>query len=136
MILNREEVSPVSFRGIFTRLVGVVAGGYTAYLGASAVWRLRELPALAGPVGDLPASYGTVAAVGQSLFRDFVLPFEAISLLLLVAIVGGIIVSRSARQEERAEETHRRRAAVTARSGPEVKLLPGGPVEPADQGHH
>jgi NADH-quinone oxidoreductase subunit J len=135
MILNREEVSPVSFRGIFTRLVGVVGAGYVAYVGASAVWRLRTLPALAGPAVEPPPGYGSVSGVGLSLFRDFVFPFEAISVLLLVAIVGGIIVSRSSRQEEQAEATHRRREAIAERVGPEVKLLPGGGAAEPDSGH-
>ena len=33
------------------------------------------------------------------LFREFLYPFEAISLLLLVAIVGGVVVSRSHQKE-------------------------------------
>ena len=47
----------------------------------------------------LPESYGTVASVGDMLFREFLYPFEAISLLLLVAIVGGVVVSRSHQKE-------------------------------------
>ena len=44
-------------------------------------------------------SYGTVASIGDILFREFLYPFEAISLLLLVAIVGGVVVSRSHQKE-------------------------------------
>lgn len=116
MILNREEVSPVSFRGIITRVVGVIAGLYVAYLAAWVVWRDRASAVLSGPQGVLPRDYGTVSGVGLSLFRDFVFPFEAISLLLLVAIVGGIIVSRSARQEELAEERARHNRDIQGRA--------------------
>jgi NADH-quinone oxidoreductase subunit J len=35
-----------------------------------------------------------VAAVGTALFTDFVLPFEIVSLVLLVAIVGAVVVAR------------------------------------------
>src|SRR4029077_18398630 len=42
MILNREEISPVSFRGIITRAVGVLAGGYLVYVAAWIVWKERN----------------------------------------------------------------------------------------------
>jgi len=34
------------------------------------------------------------AALGTSIFRNFVLPFEAVSLLLLAALVGAIVLAR------------------------------------------
>jgi NADH-quinone oxidoreductase subunit J len=36
----------------------------------------------------------TTNAVGESMFRDFVLPFEAISFLLLAALIGAIVLAR------------------------------------------
>jgi NADH:ubiquinone oxidoreductase subunit 6 (subunit J) len=36
---------------------------------------------------------GTAGAV-EPIFRDFVLPFEAISFLLLAALIGAIVLSR------------------------------------------
>ena len=36
----------------------------------------------------------TTRAVGESMFRDFVLPFEAISFLLLAALIGAIVLAR------------------------------------------
>jgi NADH-quinone oxidoreductase subunit J len=126
MILNREEVSPISFKGIGTRLLGVVAGGYVAWVGAAAVWSERSAPLMSGPSQPLPPDYGTVATSGVALFRDFVFPFEAISLLLLVAIVGGVIVSRSAHQTAEAEETARRLEGIRHQAHPAMRLLPGG----------
>jgi NADH-quinone oxidoreductase subunit J len=55
----------------------------------SAIYR-----AAAGPGRPLEASFGTVKAVGQVLFTDYLLPFEATSLLLLVAIVGAVVVAK------------------------------------------
>ena len=37
---------------------------------------------------------GTAAAVGTSIFSRFVLPFEAVSFLLLGALIGAIVLSR------------------------------------------
>jgi NADH-quinone oxidoreductase subunit J len=100
MILNRDEVEPVSFRGIITRAFGVVVAGFAILVAVRIVFATRATAVLAGPTGALADNYGTVAATGNSLFRDFVYPFEAISLLLMVAIVGGVMVSRSQRQED------------------------------------
>lgn len=52
--------------------------------------RLGVLPA-AGPVDT---SFGSPAAIGSTLFGAYLLPFEVISVLLLVAMVGAIILSR------------------------------------------
>jgi NADH-quinone oxidoreductase subunit J len=41
-----------------------------------------------------PDRFGTVKAVGQVLYTDFLLPFEVTSLLLLVAIVGAVVVAK------------------------------------------
>ncbi len=66
-----------------------------------AVGLLAVLAATIGQLGDTamaplrdPGTFGTVKAVGRVLFRDFLLPFEATSLLLLVAIVGAVVVAK------------------------------------------
>jgi NADH-quinone oxidoreductase subunit J len=47
-------------------------------------------PAPAADVAPVPH----VAAVGMALFTEFALPFEIVSLVLLVAIVGAVVVAR------------------------------------------
>ena len=37
---------------------------------------------------------GTVQQIGNELFRNYLFPFEAVSLLLLVAIVGAVILAK------------------------------------------
>lgn len=44
-------------------------------------------------------AHGAAGPVGESLFRTWVLPFEALSVLLLAALVGAIVVSRHGRGE-------------------------------------
>jgi NADH-quinone oxidoreductase subunit J len=41
--------------------------------------------------GDFP---GQTAAIGRLLFRDFLLPFEIVSVLILIAIVGAVVLAR------------------------------------------
>jgi NADH-quinone oxidoreductase subunit J len=44
-------------------------------------------------IGD-PASHSNTAAVGLSIFHDFVIPFEVASVLLLAALVGAVVIAR------------------------------------------
>ncbi len=39
-------------------------------------------------------AFGSPTTVGQILFRDYILPFEVTSLLLLVAMIGAIVLTR------------------------------------------
>jgi len=41
-----------------------------------------------------PAFQASTGAVGSSLFRSYVLPFEAVSFLLLAALIGAIVLAR------------------------------------------
>ncbi|MFC7307552.1 NADH-quinone oxidoreductase subunit J [Streptomyces monticola] len=54
---------------------------------------------------DLDAPQGTTAVTGSILFRHWVLPFEALSVLLLAALVGAIVLSRKGGQAEEPEAT-------------------------------
>ncbi len=97
MILNREEVAPLALRPL--RVLGVLAGVYLFVKFVDVV--SFELPAA---VPAQPAdTFGTVAAVGQMLFKEFLYPFEAISVLLLVSIIGGVVISRSHQKEVSAD---------------------------------
>jgi len=46
------------------------------------------------PAAKVGAATGTLSAIGTALFRQFVLPFEIASLILLAAIVGAVVVAR------------------------------------------
>jgi len=72
------------------RWVGVAGAVGLLWVLATAVGTVQEeMPALSSP-----QTFGTVKAVGQKLFTDFLLPFEVTSLLLLVAIVGAVVVAK------------------------------------------
>jgi len=109
MILNREETTLVSLRGLPTRVLGVLAGAYLMAVFVRVVIP-GETVVTPAAVSD---SFGTVGSVGDVLFRQFMFPFEAISLLLLVAIVGGVVVSRSHRKETNAIEAADKRIAIS-----------------------
>ena len=128
MILNREEVTPVSLRP--ARLLGVAGGVYLLYT----FMRVADVGVPDAPATALPPTFGTVGAIGDMLFRDFLYPFEAISLLLLVAIVGGVVVSRSHQKEVaaiRAAEERRTFQELALQDYPGTEALP-----PADAHGH
>jgi NADH-quinone oxidoreductase subunit J len=52
---------------------------------------------LAGAFGEARIAIGaatTTTALGTSIFRNYVLPFEAVSVLLLAALIGAIVLAR------------------------------------------
>src|SRR3972149_10847006 len=44
--------------------------------------------------GVINPEFGNLEAVGETLFKDFLLPFEILSLILLVAIVGATVLAK------------------------------------------
>ncbi len=71
------------------KVVGIVATAGILALLVTAV--LQGSPTGLKPVA---ADFGTVRAVGKILFTQYLLPFEATSVLLLVAIVGAVVVAK------------------------------------------
>jgi NADH-quinone oxidoreductase subunit J len=57
----------------------------------------------------------TTAQVGESIFRDFVLPFEVVSVLLLAALIGAVVI---ARKDEFPGSPPERRAPLIGRDQP------------------
>jgi NADH-quinone oxidoreductase subunit J len=100
MIVNRDEENPIALRGVFLRAAGVLATGYLFYRLAWIVVRERRTDVLATAVALPIPDYGSAASVGHLLFTDFLFPFEAISLLLLVAVVAGVLLARPSRSSQ------------------------------------
>jgi|SRR5579871_2856881 len=90
MVLNREEQEPWALRGVFTKALGVAALGYLMVW--AGIFLFRETAAAPGAP---PPEWGGVKDVGNVLFTTYLFPFEAISLLLLVAVVGAVVVART-----------------------------------------
>jgi NADH-quinone oxidoreductase subunit J len=84
--LKEEQRRKIKFFGVVTGLISV--GAIVTIL----VTALNE----AKPGADLPVPQieGGTAALGKLLFTQYVLPFEVVSILLLVAMVGVILLSK------------------------------------------
>ncbi len=89
MLVNLKDVA-----GPRVRLQATISG----LLGASLIGLILYVFTR----GDLPANVGAstlreggnIQNIGWSLYRDYLLPFEVASVLLLVAMIGAIILAR------------------------------------------
>jgi NADH:ubiquinone oxidoreductase subunit 6 (subunit J) len=76
------------------------------WVAALAALAIVGLTGWAAVATDWKAAATTVAivvsALAKSLFTDYALPFEILSLLLLVAIIGAIYLARRPEEDERA----------------------------------
>ncbi|RKG60619.1 NADH-quinone oxidoreductase subunit J [Corallococcus sp. AB011P] len=92
MLLNLGD-APHRGKPTATRLLGgASAVGLLAVL-AVTLGRIKAPPAQLDAQGQ--AAFGTMAAIGETIFTTWLLPFEAVSLLLLVAMVGAVVVAKS-----------------------------------------
>lgn len=65
-----------------------------AALVAFAVFGGLSLLLIDGFTGETGAAPSTSAEIGASIFSDWVLPFEIVSVLLLAALVGAVVIAR------------------------------------------
>jgi NADH-quinone oxidoreductase subunit J len=91
MLLSLGDEHLLKERKSAMQCLGVLGGvGVLAVL-VAAIARAGEGMA---PMRVPDGAFGTVKAVGNVLFTEYLLPFEATSLLLLVAIVGAVVVAK------------------------------------------
>jgi len=98
MLLNLGHDRGPDVRGMFARGVGLVLGSAMFAAIGTALRAVEVVPSGDGTAvatnDALLASRGAVAVIADPLFRDFMVPFEVTSLLLLVAVVGAIVLAR------------------------------------------
>ena len=94
MLLSLTDTGPIaSFSP--TRVVGVAGvAGMFAILAIA----FRKLPVSTSTwasSSDAVNNFGTIKYLGGVMYTQWLFPFEAVSLLLLVAIVGAVVVAKS-----------------------------------------
>jgi NADH-quinone oxidoreductase subunit J len=121
MILNRPEDDPIAPTGRAGTALGALAILYlVGRLAMLLIHVHAPAAALAAPaalpIGGEQVPWGSVKAVGTDLFSAGLFPFEAISILLLVAVVGAIAIARPLHEDA-------------------VPKDPTNPNDPAVEGH-
>ena len=75
------------------KVLGVV-GGLISVGAILAIFLQQPAAALRSARADSPTLEGGTVALGKLLFTQYLLPFEIVSVLLLVAMVGVILLSK------------------------------------------
>jgi NADH-quinone oxidoreductase subunit J len=91
---STEETLPMQriWVGVLAAVIVLFTAGVT--LAGDFVW----VPAASGAISEAPS--GTVQAVAEPLFTDWVLAFEATALLLTIAAAGAIALAHFKREKE------------------------------------
>ncbi len=94
MLLNLKEGNDTGWIArernlLLSVLTGLLAVGILYKISGILFTAEMDTPAI------LPDSFGTVATIGETLFTDFVLPFEVASILLLAAMVGAVVLAKT-----------------------------------------
>jgi NADH-quinone oxidoreductase subunit J len=89
MMLNLKEEELLAERKDLIWLLGIFISVFVFY-------ELMKIIPQAYPKspGLLDPGFGTITEIGKLLFAEYLLPFELISILLLVAIIGAVILSK------------------------------------------
>jgi NADH-quinone oxidoreductase subunit J len=88
MLLNLPEDEDGADRLRWLKFIGIPLGLFFLVLVVTTLWNLKASP------GTQPQLVGSPAAIGQSLFTDFLLPFEVTSLLILIALMGAVVFAK------------------------------------------
>ena len=88
MLLNLPEDEDGADRLRWLKFIGIPLGLFFLFLVVATLWNVETLRP------GQPGISGSPRAIGQSLFTDYLLPFEATSLLILIALVGAVVFAK------------------------------------------
>ncbi len=89
MLLNLREEAKAHPAGSFQRVLAPLATLLLAIVIGRALWSSAP-----SSFPTRPPGFGTAASLGKELFTRFYYPFEAISLLLIVAMIGAVLLAK------------------------------------------
>lgn len=89
MLLNLDQTSE-KMQSNFSKFAGAVGGGMLMLIMVAAL----RTTSMSVPITATNEELGMVKSIGQVLFRDYILPFEVASILLLVAMVGTVVLGK------------------------------------------
>ena len=88
MLLNLPADEDGADRLRWLKFLGIPLGLFFLFIVGATLWNVE-----AGTAA--PARFtGSPQAIGQSLFTDYLLPFEVTSLLILIALIGAVIFAK------------------------------------------
>jgi NADH-quinone oxidoreductase subunit J len=92
MLLNlgREQQAAESGSGM-RKVIGTV---FAALFAGLMILTVVGKPTGRNALSPEAATMGTTESIGQSLFTEYLFPFEAVSLLLLAALIGAVVIAK------------------------------------------
>jgi NADH-quinone oxidoreductase subunit J len=124
---SEEERGPAGFKGGTAKVLSLCLMAAVAISVAAAVGHyMPEAPVIEGCAEGVAecSQFGGVKAVASVLYRNAAVPFELVSILLLVAILGAIAVARG-RTVREAARLKAERNEKTAQLSAEASSSPG-----------
>ena len=89
MLLNLPQDEGGVDRLRWLKFIGIPLGLFFLFLVGATLWNVEAT----GGSAQTPF-VGSPQAIGESLFKDYLLPFEATSLLILIALVGAVVFAK------------------------------------------
>ena len=87
MLLNLPADEDGDDKLRWLKLIGIPMSLFLLLMVGRTVWAIEGNP-------GAPVIAGTPAAIGASLFTDYMLPFELTSLLILIALMGAVVFAK------------------------------------------
>jgi NADH-quinone oxidoreductase subunit J len=88
MLLNLPADEDGADRLRWLKFIGIPLGLFLLFLIVAILWNVEPLRTTRAQM------VGSPQAIGTSLFNDYLLPFEATSLLILIALVGAVVFAK------------------------------------------
>ena len=88
MLLNLPANEDGADRLRWLKFIGIPLGLFLLFLIGATLWNVETAPGAGAPL------VGSPQAIGNSLFSDYLLPFELTSLLILIALVGAVVFAK------------------------------------------
>jgi NADH-quinone oxidoreductase subunit J len=88
MLLNLPADEDGADRLRWLKFIGIPLGLFFLFLIAATLWNVEPVRTAQAPL------VGSPQAIGKSLFTDYLLPFEATSLLILIALIGAVVFAK------------------------------------------
>ena len=88
MLLNLPQDEDGADRLRWLKFAGIPLGLFFVTLVVATLWNVEPVVSQEAPL------VGSPAAIGRSLFTDYVLPFEVTSLLILIALMGAVVFAK------------------------------------------
>lgn len=89
MLMNLRDWELRWGRFRWYKVIGFLLAGFLLIEGIKVVKGVKNWNA-----AELPEGFGSVGAVGIKLFSDYLLPFEMVSILLLIGMIGAVVLTR------------------------------------------